>query len=303
MEQVHVNFPLSPEQLRQRQALIERLKAHASVQSFIQSHGLNDSVVEERAQMFADWLNHQKPCESCVGLHACTQPKTGYVLGIETSPLWTWELQACRYQKAHELKTAHRKNYVYNDAAEHFLEASLDHLLDQKTDANYIASIKPIVEWFSHPSSKNFYLFGLPGTGKTHVALAMANYYAKQGLKVAVVHVPSLALRFPTSYSDETKEIVLQQLKKAYFVVFDDIGAETYTSYFRDEILFPLLNTRMEEKKLTCFTSNHSLEALKNHFRYNQKADDESVKSMRLMERIQALSIPVQIGGSNRREL
>ena len=302
MEQVSVDFPLSPEQIEHRKRLVNELKKNPRVIEFIRSQNLNESVIEERAQMFSDWLSHQKPCVNCLGLSVCTQSKTGFALGIETQPLWTWELQACRYQKAHDALTAHRAYYVYNDAADHFLEASLDHLLDQNPEPSYMASIKPMVDWFNKPTQKGFYFYGLPGTGKTHLACAMANYFAKQAKKVAVVHVPSLALRFPTSYSDETKEIVLQQLKKAYFVVFDDIGAETYTSYFRDEILFPLLNSRMEDKKLTVFTSNHSLDALKNHFRYNQKADDESVKSMRLMERIQALSQALQVGGSNRRD-
>ena len=59
----------------------------------------------------------------------------------------------------------------------------------------------------------------------------------------------------------------------------------------------------MERCKLTLFTSNHALTELSNHFRYNQKGDDEALKSKRLIERIERLSEPLLIAGSNRRLL
>ena len=132
--------------------------------------------------------------------------------------------------------------------------------------------------------------------------MAIANYFGIKGKKVACVHVPSLASKFPNSYYEgPEKEQYMYLLKKAYCVVFDDIGAETYTSYFRDEVLFPILNARMEAQSLTLFTSNHSLANLENHYRFNHKADDEQIKSMRMIERIQTLSEPLSIQGVNRR--
>ena len=57
----------------------------------------------------------------------------------------------------------------------------------------------------------------------------------------------------------------------------------------------------MEKNKLTLFTSNHDLNALSNHFRFNQKGDDEILKSNRLLERIKRLSETLKIEGDNRR--
>lgn len=302
MERININFPLNLEQTKAREALILSLKNNPKIQSFLHEHHLSESFVDQRAQMLADYLKHAQPCVGCKGLAFCTQAKTGFVLGLEVEPLINWELQACAYQVAQDLKTEHKKNYVRLDVADVFLEASLENLTDHCEDSAYLVSIQPISAWLKSSQTKGFYFYGAPGSGKTHCAMAIGNYFAKLGKKVAMVSVPSLAMQFPNSYSEnEAKDVLVAQLKKAHLVIFDDIGAESYTSWFRDEILFPVLNARMEATKLTFFTSNHSLEALKVHFRYNQKADDEAVKSMRMMERITALANPLHLMGKNRR--
>ena len=79
-------------------------------------------------------------------------------------------------------------------------------------------------------------------------------------------------------------------MKRADFAVFDDIGAESVTSWLRDEVLLPIFNERMDRQKLTWFTSNENFSSLENHYMYNQKSDKEELKAVRIMERIKSLS-------------
>lgn len=303
MERLNINISLTPQQQKDREDLILSLQKDKRVLAFLSQHKLPLSVVSQRVQMFADWLERLHPCERCVGLHTCVQNKTGYVLDLEPEPFFNLELKPCRYEQAYLLKTAHRKNYSVFDGSESFLEADIRTLTEGNKDLAYLNSIKEIPTWLQSIPTKGFYFYGVPGAGKTYLAMAIANHFAKQDKKCALVHVPTLASKYSSSYSDyEQKEVLLNHLRKAFLVVFDDIGAESYTSWFRDEILFPILNDRMEAHKLTLFTSNHNVEALQNHFRYNQKADDEAVKSSRMMERILSLAQPLNIAGINRRK-
>ncbi len=302
MQEVKFDFKLSETQEKERQVLINDLKKNKIVQSFLREHHLDESVIERKAQMLADYALEKAKCDNCPGLHACKQDHQGFVLGIQTEPLFSREYQACAYQAKQDRLRAHKKQYSILECDESFLEARVESLFDQKSNTNYKVSLKAVIDWFKAPTDKGFYFYGAPGTGKTHLAMAIANYFALKNKKVACVHVPTLASKFPNSYYEgPEKEQYMHLLKKAYCVVFDDIGAETYTSYFRDEVLFPILNARMENKALTLFTSNHSMTALANHYRFNHKADDEQIKSMRMIERIQTLSQSLSIEGLNRR--
>lgn len=302
MQEVQFNFPLNDVQQKQRKALIDELKKNKIVQDFLRDHKLDESILDQKAQMISDYVSVKVKCENCKGLSACKQENTGYVLGIQTEPLFSREYQACTYQRDLQNKRAHQKQFSLLEVDEHFLEARMDHLFDEKSDIAYKTSIKTVIDWFNQSFEKGFYFYGAPGCGKTHLAMAICNYFALKGQKVSVVHVPSLASKFPNSYYEGSeKEAYLQTLKKAHCVLIDDIGAETYTSYFRDEVLFPILNERMEKSALTLFTSNHSLIALENHYRFNQKADDEAIKAMRLLERIKSLANELHLQGSNRR--
>lgn len=301
MQKLDINVSLTEKQLDERKLLGEKLLKDKRVQTFLVDRKLSNEIVLEKVSMFETWCHNLDKCINCPGLHACKQDENGYVLSLEIDPLLNFELKPCRYQREKLEQTAHKKYFVMQDIQDEYLIADVRKLLDVKADAGYLDSVKKIPVWLTD-LKKGLYLFGSLGTGKTYLAMAILNYFAKQNKKVAFVNCPNFAYQFYSSYTeDDKREVKLEQLRNAYCIVLDDIGAETYSSYFRDEILFPLLNDRMEKHKLTIFTSNHDLSALANHFRFNQKGDDEALKSKRLIERIERLSDAHLIGGLNRR--
>lgn len=301
MQKVNINVSLTPKQLEDRSELGKKLLRDKRIQKFLIEKKQSDNLVLEKVSMFETWCHNLDKCINCPGLHACKQDENGYVLSLETDPLLSFELKPCRYQKEKLEQTAHKKYFVMQDIHDAYLVADVRKLLDQKADSAYLESVKNIPNWLND-LKRGLYLYGSLGTGKTYLAMAILNYFAKQNKKVAFVNCPNLAYQFYSSYTeDDNRATKLEQLRNAYCIVIDDIGAETYSSYFRDEILFPLLNDRMEKHKITLFTSNHDLNALNNHFRFNQKGDDEALKAKRLIERIERLTDGLIIGGLNRR--
>jgi primosomal protein DnaI len=301
MQKLTINVSLTDKQLVERKELAEKLIHDTRVVTFLSENNQSTDLVYEKVSMFETWCHNLDKCINCPGLHACKQDENGYVLSLDIDPLLNFELKPCHYQRTKLEQTAHKKYFVMQDIQDEYLLADVRKLLEAKADASYLDSVKKVPVWLSDVK-KGLYLYGSLGTGKTYLAMAILNYFAKQNKKVAFVNCPNFAYQFYSSYTeDDKREVKLEQLRNAYCVVLDDIGAETYSSYFRDEILFPLLNDRMEKHKLTIFTSNHDLSALANHFRFNQKGDDEALKSKRLIERIERLSDALLIGGLNRR--
>lgn len=302
MEKIDVRFELNDKQKAIRAKLIEQVLNDPRIKVFQSIHQLSDAMISAHAQRFADWSAELALCDGCPGLHACRQKQTGYILDLEWDGYLQSVLKPCAYQAKVDALTAHSKAYLVRDGGHELLLADMATLLNAPFDADYATALAPMTAWLEKPSQRGFYLVGPSGVGKTYLAAAVLNRFAKQGESVALVHVPTLAITLKQSFdAPEHMESLLATIKRAKFVVFDDLGAESSSGWFRDEVLLPLLNYRMEHQKKTWFTSNLPLDGLRAHFRYNTKGDDEALKANRLMERIEGLSSPLYVGGRNRR--
>ncbi|ATZ18581.1 primosomal protein DnaI [Williamsoniiplasma somnilux] len=154
-------------------------------------------------------------------------------------------------------------------------------------------------------STKGIYLQGEPGVGKTTLMKVIANEFAYRGEKqIAFIAVPNLISLVKDSFNLKSEKNVslTEKLKKADVLFLDDIGAENVTSWLRDDLLFSILNFRMENNKLTFFTSNFDFNKL--NLSYKIKGADsriESIKQKRFIERIKALTVVYQLNGNSHR--
>ncbi len=100
----------------------------------------------------------------------------------------------------------------------------------------------------------------------------------------------------------ETVGPELTRVKQAPILMIDDIGADSLSSWIRDEVLGVILQYRMQEHLPTFFSSNFSMDELEEHLSVTQRGEIEPLKAKRIMERIRYLSQEVSMSGRNRRE-
>lgn len=102
------------------------------------------------------------------------------------------------------------------------------------------------------------------GSGKTHLAAAIANARQDLGDRVTFVTVPDLLDHLRATYSPNSPvsyDKRLAEIRNAPFLVLDDLGTESATPWAREK-LYQVFNYRYNADLSTIITTAHQLEDL-----------------------------------------
>jgi len=130
------------------------------------------------------------------------------------------------------------------------------------------AALRPAIEevfgWRYGP--RGLYLHGRAGTGKTVLAWCLLGRTIRQELKPCFfLDVPNFLAELRKGFGDRSAGRDWQdRAKKASLLCLDDLGAERPTEWSR-EILFGIVNHRLNHNLPTVVTSNHDPAGLYDH--------------------------------------
>ena len=139
------------------------------------------------------------------------------------------------------------------------------------------------------------------GVGKSCMLAAMAHELSEtKKVATTIIHYPSFTIDVKNGIKDGSVKEQIDAVKQAEVLVLDDIGAEQFSSWIRDDVLQVILQHRMIEELPTFFTSNYSFADLEAKLS-NGRQGDETWQAKRVMERIRFLAKEVHLKGVNRR--
>jgi len=103
-------------------------------------------------------------------------------------------------------------------------------------------------------------LTGRYGSGKTHLAAAIANHSIEQGISTLFLTVPDLLdwLRYAYSGTEMSFEERFEEIREMPLLILDDFGTQNATSWAQEKI-FQIMNHRYVNQLPTVITSNRML--------------------------------------------
>lgn len=144
---------------------------------------------------------------------------------------------------------------------------------------------------------KGAYLFGNVGTGKTHLASAIAKASLDLGKRVRMVDMPSIVARVKSTFgSSETEDDVLLPLMRYDLLIIDDLGKEAPTDWTLTQV-FRIINSRYENLKPVVITSQYDFKAL--GARLSRNGDTDT--ALAIVSRLSEMCQKIELKGHDRR--
>lgn len=233
----------------------------------------------------------------------CTCP--GAVAAYEAAEEQRKAQERAEREAAESRKFQERVKRVVGESGmgERFQRRTFDTFIETGENRRALAACRRYAEGFDNllpkrgqpePGRNGLFISGPPGTGKTHLAAAIANFLLSRGRAVICMTMIDLLERIKRTFNktgaDEAE--VLQIYKTVPLLVIDDIGKEPPTEWAISTV-YNIINSRYEAYLPTVITTNYAPDELINRMTPRTTGDSTTARATidRLLEMCNGISL------------
>ncbi|MCL1994650.1 MAG: ATP-binding protein [Defluviitaleaceae bacterium] len=181
------------------------------------------------------------------------------------------------------------------------------------TFENYVAvdGSKKAIKTAALGYAKNFtgqteglFIHGEMGTGKTHIASAIANHLLNQGIAVICMNERQLlgkikqSFESSRSFDSDSESQVLKTYETVPLLIIDDMGKEKVTQW-SIATLYAIIDARYEAEKPIVITSNYNLNELVNRLTPKEKWENDSTTARAIADRLTEMTQYIEVLGES----
>ena len=193
-------------------------------------------------------------------------------------------------RKADEVERDRRRDVIrlFDEIPHHFRDRTFE---AYKVAPHNQAAFDLARAYPAKDSKQSLLFMGAPGTGKTHLAAAIAIEQVAQLKSVIFGTVPSILGRIKATFSGDgaTEAKVKNAIMGCSLLVLDDLGKEKPSEWV-EETLYEIINARYVRRLPVIITTNVGLKAVETRYPWNGEA---------IVSRLFEMCAGVKVGGDD----
>lgn len=195
-----------------------------------------------------------------------------------------------------------RTSLVLDETTSQFRGLSLADIKPDFSNTKALAFMKEFMDNYAFGrGNQGMWLCGSRGVGKSYLMGGFAGELTKCNIGVTYVGVATMLsdLMGAISKYSEDKKRLLERYQKSEVLILDDMGTEYLTRWTFQELLYPIINYRQNNKLPIFFTSNYTKY---DYYQWLAQQKDLSLDdARRLQARVDNMAAEVQMTGADRR--